>query len=161
MTELACVVFLKLSSRTWKLIFFVSIPHLIMFFKRFIYLFMRDPERGKDTGRGRNRLPVGNLMHDSIPGPGEQDLSRRQMLNHWATHMPPPPFLKADWRWGMGFCPFQRLFLVPNLRSHYLTKTCRHLLVRPSSMPAITLLQDILNKLWARLCSQSKVYNSF
>ena len=29
-------------------------------FKDFIYLFMRDTERGRDTGRGRTRLPVGS-----------------------------------------------------------------------------------------------------
>ena len=34
-----------------------------IFFKRFfIYLFMRDRERGRDTGRGRSRLHAGNLM---------------------------------------------------------------------------------------------------
>ena len=36
------------------------------FFKN---LFMRHRERGKDTGRGRSRLPAGGLMRDSIPGP--------------------------------------------------------------------------------------------
>ena len=30
---------------------------------------MRDTERGKDTGRGRSRLPMGSSMWDSIPGP--------------------------------------------------------------------------------------------
>ena len=39
------------------------------FFLRF-YLFMheRHRERGRDTGRGRNGLPVGSPMWDSIPG---------------------------------------------------------------------------------------------
>ena len=52
-------------------------------FKRF-YLFIheRHTERGRDTGRGRSRLPVGSPMWDSIPGPQDHDLSQRQMLNH-------------------------------------------------------------------------------
>ena len=40
------------------------------FFKGFIYLFMRDPEkRGRDTGGGRSRLHIESPMLDSIPGP--------------------------------------------------------------------------------------------
>ena len=31
----------------------------------FIYLFMRDTERGRDIGRGRSGLPVGSLMRNS------------------------------------------------------------------------------------------------
>ena len=52
-------------------IFFV-----FLFFKDFIYLFMRDieRERGRDTGRGRSRLHAGSPMWDLIPdlrsGPG-------------------------------------------------------------------------------------------
>ena len=60
------------------------------FFKRF-YLFMsdreRETERGRDTGRRRSRLPAGNPMWDSIPGPRDYDLSQRQTLNHWATQV--------------------------------------------------------------------------
>ena len=52
------------------------------FFKYFIYLFMRDTERGKDTGRGRSRLLVGSPMRDSIPGLQDQALSQRQTLSH-------------------------------------------------------------------------------
>ena len=52
---------------------------LFYFFKiLFIYLFMRDTERGRDTGRGRSRLPVGSPRWDSIPGPWDLDLSCRQ-----------------------------------------------------------------------------------
>ena len=47
-----------------------------------MYLFMRDAERGRDTGRGRNRLPVGSPMWDSILGPWGHALGRRQVLNH-------------------------------------------------------------------------------
>ena len=35
---------------------------IILFFKDFVYLFMRDIEKGRDTDRGRSRLPAGNLM---------------------------------------------------------------------------------------------------
>ena len=55
-------------------------PFLI--FEDFIDLFMRDTERGRDTGRGRSRLHAGSLMRDSIPGLQDHDLSQRQMLKH-------------------------------------------------------------------------------
>ena len=50
----------------------------------FIYLFIRDTERerGRDTGRGRSRLPAEIPMWDSIPGPRRSRLDQRQMLNH-------------------------------------------------------------------------------
>ena len=51
------------------------------FFYDFIYLSMRDTERGRDTGRGRSRLPSGSPMQDSIPKPRGHDLSQSQMLN--------------------------------------------------------------------------------
>ena len=41
------------------------------FFKDLIYLFMRDRERQRHTGRGRNRLPAGSPMGDQILGPGD------------------------------------------------------------------------------------------
>ena len=34
--------------------------------KDFIYLFMRDTERGRDIGRGRSRLPARSPMWDLI-----------------------------------------------------------------------------------------------
>ena len=47
-----------------------------LFFKKdFIYLFMRDTERGRDTGRGRNRLLAGTLLWNSIPGAWDHALS--------------------------------------------------------------------------------------
>ena len=46
-----------------------------IYFKDVIYLFMRPRERGRDIGRGRNRLLAGSLMRDSIPGPQGHDLS--------------------------------------------------------------------------------------
>ena len=51
------------------------------FFSLF-YLFMRDTQSVRDMDRGRSRLPVEILMWDSVPGPWDHDLSRRQMLNH-------------------------------------------------------------------------------
>ena len=65
--------------------------NLILFcfvLKDFIYLFMSDTERGRDTGRGRSRLHAGSLMQDPVPGPQDHDLSPRQTLNHGATQMP-------------------------------------------------------------------------
>ena len=71
------------------------------FFLNFIYLFMRDTQRGRDIGRGRSRLPSGSLMWDWIPGPRDHDLSQRQMLNHWATQMPciPRNFFCYYYKW--------------------------------------------------------------
>ena len=45
---------------------------------------MRDTERerGRDTGRGRYRLPAGSLMLDLIPGLQDHALGLRQVLNH-------------------------------------------------------------------------------
>ena len=51
---------------------------LYIYFKDFIYLFMRDRERererGRDTGRGRSRLHAGSPMWDLIPGLQDQAL---------------------------------------------------------------------------------------
>ena len=40
----------------------LSFSLIYLSFKDFIYLFMRDTERGRDTGRGRSRLHAGSLM---------------------------------------------------------------------------------------------------
>ena len=61
---------------------FVLQVFFFFFIKDFIYLLMRDRERGRDIGSGRRRLPTGSLMWDSIPGLWDHDLSQRQMLNH-------------------------------------------------------------------------------
>ena len=53
---------------------------------------MRDTQRGRDTGRGRSRLPVGNLIQDSIPGIQDHALSQWQTLNRWATQTSLFPF---------------------------------------------------------------------
>ena len=54
-----------------------------------IYLFMRDTERGKDTGRGRSRLHAGSPMRDLILSLQDHVLGRRQALNRWATQGSP------------------------------------------------------------------------
>ena len=56
-------------------------------FEDVMYLFLRDPERGGDSGRGRSRLPAGSPVRDSIPGPQGHALSRRQggkLRQSWA-----------------------------------------------------------------------------
>ena len=51
---------------------------------------MRDTqERGRDIGRGRSGLPMGNARQNLIPRLQDQALSWRQMLNHWATQESP------------------------------------------------------------------------
>ena len=49
---------------------------------------MRGTERGRVRGR-RSKLPVGNLMQDSLR-PRDHNLSRRQMFNPWATQVALP-----------------------------------------------------------------------
>ena len=55
------------------------------FVLKILFIHERHTERDRDAGRGRSRLPVGNLMQNSIPGPQDHALSQRQMLNHQAT----------------------------------------------------------------------------
>ena len=62
----------------------------VFVFSKDFYLFIneRHTERGRDIGKGRSRLPVRNLMWDSILGPQDHDLSRRKTLSHWAIRCP-------------------------------------------------------------------------
>ena len=57
-----------------------------IFFKDFINLFMRatERERGRDTGRGRNRLHAGSPMWDSILefGSRPEPKADTQLLSH-------------------------------------------------------------------------------
>ena len=64
--------------------FLVFIVIFLSFFLKnsFIHSVIHQRERGRDIGRGRSRLPARSPMWDSIPGPRDHDLSRRQMLNH-------------------------------------------------------------------------------
>ena len=45
----------------------------------------RERERGRDTGRGRSRLPAGSPTWDSIPGLQDHTLGQRQAPNRCAT----------------------------------------------------------------------------
>ena len=65
-----------------KLLSHLGCPPAALFKKDFIYLFLRDTQRARDSGRGRGRLPVGTLMWNLIPGHWSLDLSQRQMLSH-------------------------------------------------------------------------------
>ena len=73
------------------------------FFKDFLYLLMRDRERGRDPGRGRGRLPAGNPVQDSIPGPGVTAWARGR---HSTAEPPGGPwtqrFLRNQWNGGRG-----------------------------------------------------------
>ena len=57
-------------------------PSFLIFY---LFIHERHTERGRDTGRERSRLHVGNMMWDSIPRLQDEDLSQRQTPNHWAT----------------------------------------------------------------------------
>ena len=49
--------------------------------EKYLFIPERHRERGRDTGRGRSRLPVGRRMRNLIPRPRDHALSQRQMLN--------------------------------------------------------------------------------
>ena len=55
----------------------------ISYFKDFC-LFTTDRERQRHRQREK-QVPHGEPMWDSIPGPRDHNLSRRQTLNRWAT----------------------------------------------------------------------------
>ena len=51
--------------------------------KYFIYLFMKDTERGSDIGRGRSRLPMGSTVQDPrILGSPPELKADAQPLSH-------------------------------------------------------------------------------
>ena len=52
-----------------------------MIFKDFIYLFLRDPEKGRDTGRGRSKLHAGSLTRDWV--------SRISRITSWVSRISP------------------------------------------------------------------------
>ena len=56
-----------------------------LFFKKILFIYSWETQRGRYIGRGRSRLSMRSLMRDSIPGPRDHHLSQRQTLNHWAT----------------------------------------------------------------------------
>ena len=60
----------------------------LFFFKDFIYLFMRDKERGRDIGAGRSRLPAGEPDAGFSPrtlGSRPEPKADAQTLSHLAT----------------------------------------------------------------------------
>ena len=67
-------------------------PHsnFIFFLRFYLFIHERHRKRGRDTGRGRNRLHVGSRTRDLIPGLKDQALGWRQVLNHWATQASQP-----------------------------------------------------------------------
>ena len=82
---------------------------------------MRDTERekGRDTGRGRSRLPAGTLTRDSIPGPWGHDLSQRWMLDLWATQvLLHPTFSCKSLIQEVGFVLFLKHALDPTASHH-------------------------------------------
>ena len=85
--QLLLFIYLKMCFLSFSLSLFLSLLD-------FICLFMRDTQRGRATGRGRNRLSVGRPIWDSIPGLWCHTLSQRQMLNHWAIQVPTPANFK-------------------------------------------------------------------
>ena len=56
----------------------------------FIYSWKTQREKGRDTGRGRSRLPGGSPMWDSIPEPQDPRITTwsKAEFNHWATQVP-------------------------------------------------------------------------
>ena len=54
----------------------------LFFFKDFIYLFMRDTERGRDTDRGRSRLHAGEPDPGLDPGSPGSGPGLQASLNH-------------------------------------------------------------------------------
>ena len=74
-----------LVSFSWHKFKVFQTPDEIIFLKDVIYSW--ETQRGRDTGRGRSKLPVGSPMQDSIPW--DQYRSGRQKLNHWATQVSP------------------------------------------------------------------------
>ena len=77
----------QINKYKWIYIHSIFIYSSVCFFVLRFCLFIheRHTERGREIGRGRSRLHAGSPMWDSIPGPWDQALSRRQTLNRWAT----------------------------------------------------------------------------
>ena len=80
-----CLVNIKPTLHHWDNTHVVMMVFLIFkFFKKdFICSWETHTQRGRDTGRGRSRLPIESSMRESIPG--SSHLSQMQVINHWAT----------------------------------------------------------------------------
>ena len=55
--------------------------YILHFKENILFIHERHGGRGRDTGRRRIRLPVGNPMRDLIPRPRDKALTQPQMLN--------------------------------------------------------------------------------
>ena len=60
----------------------MQLRYMFQFLKKILFIHERHRVRGRDIGRGRSKLPAGNLRQNSIPGPWDHDLGQRQMVNH-------------------------------------------------------------------------------
>ena len=80
------------------------------------FIYSWETQRGRHTGRERNRLPAGNPMWDSFPPPQDHDPSQRhaQSLSH-----PGAPNLFQFW-WK---CLLQ-IRILPNRQSSVLNSEC-------------------------------------
>ena len=58
-----------------------------LFLNILIYLFMRDTERGRNIEEEAGSL-WGPWWGNQSQGPGDHNLSQRQMLDHWASQTP-------------------------------------------------------------------------
>ena len=113
----------------------------------------RHTERGRDTGRGRSRLPAGSRC-----GTGSQDpaLSRRQTLHHWTPRCPllifRAWFLIADYRkHGEGFHLMTSTHLTYASWESILYASCHPIWsqgqnsVRPTFIHSFFLKKELLN----------------
>ena len=56
-----------------------------------MYLFMRDTQRERDTGRGRSRLHAGSPTWDPIPGPQDSRIMLQAEGRSYTTEPPGLP----------------------------------------------------------------------
>ena len=54
--------------------FSVGLTSIYFFLRFYLFIHERHRDRGRDTGRGKSRVPVESLMQDSLPGPWNHDL---------------------------------------------------------------------------------------
>ena len=74
--------------------FLIRTFNTLFYFLKILFIYSWETQRKRQRhNRGRSRLPVESLIHNSIPGPQDHELSQRQMLNHWATQVPLSSFV--------------------------------------------------------------------
>ena len=64
---------------------FGKVSFSLALLKKDLFIHERNRETGRDIGRGRSKLSTESPMWDSILGPWDHTLSKRQTLNRWAT----------------------------------------------------------------------------